>query len=414
MKKLCCLIACALLFVTCARGEKIHTRDDVRNAYFSINDWHEDTPYAENPVITAPYAPGEINAEALSDALDYLNFIRWLAYMDTPVSLSRIYNYQCQHGAVLLAANDRVSHDSPIAPGMDRNFYESAHNATLSGNIAKFNWMRPSIIREGVEYFVRDDGDANLPVLGHRRWALNPLMGSTGFGLANSETGMSYVVMYAHDFGMPEAEWFHTLWPSPGAFPADFMHADLAWSITLNPEKYALSESTPKITLTEAESGLSFRFDPMTGRNDGFCTFSFENYGSGPCLIFRPDFSGTDFTDYQQNQRWTVRVDGLYDADGLPAPLEYEVDMISLFPQDPVNVEVSILEKTIPVGETLQLSAKVIPGYADDLTITWRSTDLSVADVDENGLVSALCAGKCDIIASSVNGREDYCALTIK
>jgi len=169
----------------------------------------------------------------------------------------------------------------------------------------------------------------------------------------------------------------------------------------------------PEITLTEKESGLTFRFNPITGESDGFCVFSFENYGAGPCLIFRPDFSETDFTDYQQNQRWTVRVDGLYDADGTPLPLEYTVDMISLYPQDPVNVEISHLDAEISAGEVLALSAKVIPAYADDLSLSWRSTDESVAIVDENGLVTAISPGKCEIIASSINGREDYCALTV-
>ena len=413
MKKLICLIAAIAVCMTCALGEGLHTREDVRAAYVAIADWHEGTPYLEEPLVTAPYAAGEIHEKALSDACDYLNFLRWLAYIDTPVSLSRIYNFQCQHGATLLAANDRVSHDAPIAPGMDKNFYESAHNATLSGNIAKFNWMRPSIIREGVEYFVRDDGDSNLPILGHRRWALSPLMGSTGFGLANSESGMSYVVMYAHDFGAQDSEWSEVCWPSEGAFPADFIHSDLAWSITLNEDVYGISMCMPEITLTEKESGLTFRFNPITGESDGFCVFSFENYGAGPCLIFRPDFSETDFTDYQQNQRWTVRVDGLYDADGTPLPLEYTVDMISLYPQDPVNVEISHLDAEISAGEVLALSAKVIPAYADDLSLSWRSTDESVAIVDENGLVTAISPGKCEIIASSINGREDYCALTV-
>lgn len=414
MKKLLCLIIAALFISLPAYGEIVHTREDVRNAYADINDWYGAAPYASEPSVSAPYAPGEIHPDALSDACDYLNFIRWLAYIDTPVSLSRIYNYQCQHGAVLLAALDRVSHDAPIAPGMDKNFYESAHNATLSGNIAKFNWMRPSIIREGVEYFVRDDGDINLPVMGHRRWILNPMMTSTGFGLANSETGMSYVVMYAHDLGAQNALWQHICWPSEGAFPADLMHSDLAWSITLNESSYMISACRPIITLTEETGGMRFSFDPFTGKSDGYCNISFENYGSGPCIIFRPDFSGTGFTDYQQNQRWTVQVDGLFDIHGNPAPLNYEVDMISLFPQDPVNVEISHLESTLSPGETLSLSAKVIPGYADDLSVAWRSTDPSVATVDGNGQVTALAPGKCDIIASSVNGREDFCELTVR
>ena len=44
---------------------------------------------------------------------------------------------------VLLAALDYVDHYAPNPGDMDANFYDSAHLATMSSNIAKFNWMRP-------------------------------------------------------------------------------------------------------------------------------------------------------------------------------------------------------------------------------------------------------------------------------
>ena len=43
-------------------------------------------------------------------------------------------------GAVLLAALDYVDHSAPQPPDMDRNFYDSAHIGTSSGNIARFNF----------------------------------------------------------------------------------------------------------------------------------------------------------------------------------------------------------------------------------------------------------------------------------
>lgn len=390
-----------------------HTRDEVREAYAQAQTWRGETPYAEAPSVAAPYAPGALDGGATGEALAFLNFARWLAGLD-PVSESAIYDYQCQHGAVLLAALDYVDHDAPCPADMDRNFYESAHNATASGSIARFNWMRPTILREGVEYFLRDDGEENLAALGHRRWALNPAMSATGFGLANATSGMSYVVMYAHDLGNMDAGWDHVCWPAEGAFPAELIHDHLAWSVVLNPARYDLSASDLSIELAEADSGLSFRFRPADGAGDGYCAVNYEGYGAGPCLIFRPDFSGTGFTDYQQNQRWTVRVDGLVDADGAPAALEYEVDMISLTAQDVVNVEIAPLEASLAVGEALQLSAAVVPAWADDISVSWRSTDEAVATVDENGRVTAVAPGACDIVVTSAGGCEDRCAVVVK
>lgn len=411
LKKWFVLALCALLACPCALAG--HSRDEVRGAYHAITGTGDASPYAQAPSLEAPYDAGALTDAARADALGYLNFCRWLADLD-PVAESGIYDYQCQHGAALLAALDYVDHDAPKPLDMDQNFYDSAHTATSSGNIARFNWMRPSILREGVAYFLRDDGEDNLLTLGHRRWALNPLMNATGFGLANSRSGMSYVLMYAHDLGRPDAPWDSVCWPAAGAFPAELMHEHLAWSVTLNPAAYDLAASLPQVTLSEPQLGLSFHFSPATGTGDGDCAASFEGYGAGPCLSFRPDFIGTEFTDYQQNQRWTVRVDGLVASDGSPAPLEYEVEMISLHVEDVANVEITPLEAALEKGDVLQMRADIVPAYADDLRVFWRSSDEAIATVDEDGLVTAFGPGVCDIVASSANGREDSCRVNVR
>lgn len=413
LKKWLSLIAAAAIFLFAALpASAFETREALREAYAALSGFEGETPYSEPPQVSAPYSSGSLDPAAVEDALALTNFLRAVAGLE-PVSLSRIYESQCQRGAVLLAALDFADHDAPRPAGMDGDFYDSAHRATMSSNIARFNWMRPTILRDGVEYFARDDGEANLATLGHRRWLLNPSMSATGFGLANSESGMSYVVMYAHDFGSEGAEWSQVCWPSAGAFPVELMHADLAWSISLNPEVYDVANSSVRVTLEEASLGLRFSFDCSAGAGDGFCTVNFDAYGSGPCAIFRPDFSGTDFPDYLQNQRWTVRVTGLVAADGAPAELEYTVEMASLYPQDAAAVELSALELDLAAGKTARLSAAVVPSYADDLSVAWSTTDPSVAQVDDSGLVTAIAPGTCEIVAQSHNGREDRCAVRV-
>ena len=409
IKRLALLLA-LLALVSAPAGAM--TREEVRQAYAAITETGA-SPYIEAPRVSAPYEAGELTGDARREALDFLNFARRLAGL-TPVSESTIYNYQCQRGAALLAALDYVDHSAPKPRDMDQNFYDSAHLATTSGSIAKFSWMRPGILREGVEYFLRDDGEENLSNLGHRRWALNPAMGLTGFGLANSESGMSYVVMYAHDLSAIDAEWDSVPWPAPGAFPAELIHDHLAWSIMLNPERYDLAASDISIALTEETLGLRFEFRPAEGTGDGFCCVNYEGYGAGPCLVFRPDLAAAGVVDYQQNQRWRVRLDGLTRADGSETHLEYTVDMVSLFVQDAVNIEISQLEAALHPGETLALDADVIPAYADDLSVAWTSTDPAVATVDERGSVTAVAPGTCQILCRDAAGHEDACAVTVE
>ncbi len=407
-RRICMLL---LALILAGAPASAHTRDEVRAAYRALERPGDASPYETEPVARAPYAAGALTERARASALGYLNFIRWLAGVD-PVGENAVYDLRCQHGATLLAALDYVDHDAPRPADMDADFYESAHLGTASSNIARLGWTRPTILWDGIEYFLRDDGEANLSELGHRRWALNPMMAATGFGLARSDAGSSYVFLFAHDLGNRDAAWDRVCWPAAGAFPAELMHADLAWSVTLNPERYDLAASSPAITLSSAD-GMTFRFLPATGGGDGYCAINRESYGPGPCLIFRPDFSGADFTDYQQNQRWTVRVDGLADRSGAEVALEYEVEMISLRVEDAVAVELSRQEATLAPGERLALTAEVLPAYADDRSVSWSSTDDAVAAVDDRGGVVAVGPGTCRIVARTANGREDACAVTV-
>ena len=215
--------------------------------------------------------------------------------------------------------------------------------------------------------------------------------------------------MYALDESA-DCEWSEVCWPSAGAFPAELMHADLAWSITLNAEIYDIENANPVITLAEERLGLTFTFDCRNETGDGYCRISMENFGSGACLIFCPDFTETDFTDYSQNQRWTVHVAGLC---GKKSEIAYTVNMQSLYVQDVSNVEMRENAMEMTVGETVQLFANVVPEYADDLTLSWSSSDSNVASVDSNGTVTALSEGSCEIAAKSENGRADYCQISV-
>lgn len=372
------------------------TREEVRASYQAISDWTEGGLFAEEPSVSAPYIAGEVRAEALEDALGYLNFLRYLAGLDA-VALDPALNSIAQQGAVLTAANGFVSHDPPAPADMDAAFYDAARYAASSCNIARLNWTSEDVLRQGVLYFARDDGEANLSVLGHRRWLLNPNMAYTGFGLAMDDVGMSYITMYSHDLQADPGDWQYIAWPAAGAFPAELMSEDLAWSIILNPALYDTDGAW--VRLTDLGSGEVYEF-PGDG---GYFAVDEGTYGAGPCLIFRPKRT----KDYEQNQRWRVEAGTSSGED-----IAFEVEMISLYPVEAASVEMMPREATLRPGETLQLSAAVVPEWADDLSIAWSSGDESVATV-ENGLVTAVGVGECEIIATAVNGKQDVCRLTV-
>ena len=408
-KKRATLVMALLLLISSAQAM---TRDEMRANYDNVRSVRADaSPYAEQPSV-GDGVVGTLSDEALNAALAQLNFLRALAGLDA-VSLNELYTLRCRQAALVLATNDVLSHTPEQPDGMDDGAYASAALGAAGSNIASFNWTRDDILIDGVNYFARDDGDMNLATLAHRRWLLNPRMGETGFGLCNAESGTSYVVMYAVDT-QNEADWDYVAWPCAETFPVELMEHELAWSISVNDAVYDLDASAPRVTLTELGSGARFEFDLSTGSGDGYCAISREDYGSGPCLIFRPDIEKTGIEEYTQNQRWQVQVTGLARRDGGAAEIEYVCEMASLYPQAVASIEMSVLEAALAVGDTLYLTANVIPAYADDLSVIWSSDDEDVATVDDSGHVRAVAAGECEICATSSNGRYDICRVTVK
>ena len=82
----------------------------------------------------------------------------------------------------------------------------------------------------------------------------------------------------------------------------------------------------------------------------------------------------------------------------------------------PVNsVSLSKSDISLLKGETQSLSVTVLPGTAFDKSVTWTSSDASVASVDENGLVTAVAAGVVTITASSnmTSGKSASCTVTV-
>ena len=65
--------------------------------------------------------------------------------------------------------------------------------------------------------------------------------------------------------------------------------------------------------------------------------------------------------------------------------------------------------------ETAQLSAEVVPSYADNTRVTWKSSDEKVATVDEKGKVTAVGNGTATITVTSVSGNYTATvAVTVK
>ncbi len=77
------------------------------------------------------------------------------------------------------------------------------------------------------------------------------------------------------------------------------------------------------------------------------------------------------------------------------------------------EITISHSELTLIEGETANLVATVSPDDATDKTVTWTSSDESVATVSAAGEVTAIKAGTATITAASSNGLTATCQVTV-
>lgn len=84
---------------------------------------------------------------------------------------------------------------------------------------------------------------------------------------------------------------------------------------------------------------------------------------------------------------------------------------------DDVSVTGVSLDRTsaeLDVGGTLTLTATIEPANATNRNVSWSSSDVKVATV-ENGTVTAVAAGTADITVKTADGgKEASCTITVK
>ena len=77
------------------------------------------------------------------------------------------------------------------------------------------------------------------------------------------------------------------------------------------------------------------------------------------------------------------------------------------------NITISATKSTLSVGETTTATAKITPSNAANKSVTWSSSNASVAKVDNTGKITALSAGTATIKATAKDGSKKYGSVKI-
>ena len=275
--------------------------------------------YGETPVTTAPYAAGSLSQDTLNKALAMLNQIRYIAGLQDNVTLSDEYNGLTQAAALVNYVNKDLSHE-PAEPGdMAKELYELAKRGAYNSNIAYASRPNRSLNGTILHAWMADWDDNNVTKVGHRRWALNPQMGATGFGAVSGENG-TYNAMYAID-DTGSGQEYGVAWPAQN-MPVSYFDKFYPWSVSMGSD---VDESTVKVTLTRVADGRTWTF----GADSADGVFAVNNNisnicGQTGCIVFRPD----GIEDYKAGDSFRVTIEGL------ASPVSYTVNF---FDESSVN-----------------------------------------------------------------------------
>ena len=125
-------------------------------------------------------------------------------------------------------------------------------------------------------------------------------------------------------------------------------------------------------------------------------------------------------------------IDYTYDAEGNPLCEEYtgsDYTQRTDYTYDPVegrqtktivitypaatDMRIGVEELTLAVGDGYYLYTEFMPYNSAQESVTWSSSDDSVAEVDDNGYVTAKKAGSAVVTATSENGLTASCKVTV-
>lgn len=134
-----------------------------------------------------------------------------------------------------------------------------------------------------------------------------------------------------------------------------------------------------------------------------------------------PSFSdGTELsgcTLYVPKDGYTLYTDPKYDSvggntwSGWSNP--YSHAMVKTIPIKVTGIVLNHNAEILNVGNVLQISAEMQPTNADNKTVIWSSSNSDIANVDKNGLVTAISSGKVLITATSQENSKIFASCEI-
>jgi uncharacterized protein YkwD len=252
--------------------------------------------YSSKPLIDgSTFKPGKLTSASLKSGLKMVNQIRYIAGIDSNVTLNASYTAKAQAASIVIAANGVYDHSPPRPAGMGDQLYKQGASGAGSSNLsmgASTEASEPKLTLTNtiLNQYMADEDKSNIAALGHRRWVLNPSMKQTGFGFVSDIGPVSeswkasyFSSMYVFD-QKRTSSYTGVAWPAKN-MPVEYFASTYPWSISMG---FTVPKDKISVTLKRKSDKKTWKFSSKNS-DDGYFNVNNDGYGLPGCIIFRPD-----------------------------------------------------------------------------------------------------------------------------
>lgn len=280
------------------------SREAVRNFFNAVYQASENIPSGWDGNIEQCQA-GQLSADYLAAIALRVNFFRAMAGVPAVITFNEEYNRKAQQAALMMSANNNLSHDPPASwLCYTKEGAQAAANSNLS-----LGSMGPQSITGLME-----DSGTNNTAVGHRRWTLFPPTEVMGSGsVAGTEPLPATTVLWVFDNSVnnprPATREAFVSWPPSGFVPYQLVFP--RWSFSYPQADFSLARVSMQQQGTPIPVTLELLNNPGMGDNT---------------LVWVPDISLT--TPPTTDISYTVKITQVL-IDGKSQDFEYIVTVIN-------------------------------------------------------------------------------------
>lgn len=311
--------------------------------------------------------------------------IRGFIYWEEGHDYARTFVNATNQGIVFTATVSGLKYDTKYYCMAACNHYEY----TFNGNIVEFTLNKPA---ETVHEYV----DLGLSVMWatHNVGANTPEQYGDFFTWGETKPKNRYT---EDDILGTKDDAAHANWGDKWRLPTfseikellDNTKCTWKWEQSNGVYGYAITSRKTGRSIFLPAGGVGYTSAPMLDQKYGAYWTSSEKTGEGPySLIFNQTEYGWDYGNYYY---------------GMLARPVFDTHSTTVLVS---SITLSASTSTIQTGQQLQLSASVLPTNASNQTLSWSSSNPSVAAVTQTGLVTALKKGTTFISANATDGSD--------